>query len=148
MRIALDTNVIVYAEGANDPKRQTRAKAVIRALPPTSVVVPAQALGELFRVLTGKARWPTPRALAVVQEWRIAYIVAPTTSQTLASALDLAADHRLSIWDAVILAAAAEADCRLMLSEDMGDGFAWRGLTVVNPLAVKPNPLLAMVLGN
>ena len=44
------------------------------------------------------------------------------------AATDLAVDRDLSIWDAVILAAAADAGCRLLLSEDMQDGFAWRGL--------------------
>ena len=62
------------------------------------------------------------------------------------AAMDLAADHDLSIWDAVILAAAADAGCRLLLSEDMQDGFAWRGLTVANPFADRRHPLLTAIL--
>jgi predicted nucleic acid-binding protein len=54
----------------------------------------------------------------------------------------LAADHRFDIWDACIIAAAADAGCRLLLSEDLADGLTWRGLTLANPFAAKPHPLL------
>jgi predicted nucleic acid-binding protein len=37
-----------------------------------------------------------------------------------------------------MLAAAAQADCRLLLSEDMQDGFTWRSVTVRNPFATPP----------
>jgi hypothetical protein len=56
--------------------------------------------------------------------------------------MDLAVDHHLSVWDAVIVAAAAEAGYRLVLSEEMQEGFTWRGLTIVNPLAASSHPLL------
>jgi predicted nucleic acid-binding protein len=78
--------------------------------------------------------------------WRDGYATPATTQATMLAATDLAADHALSIWDAVILAAAADAGCRLLLSEDMQDGFSWRGLTVANPFA-KHHPLLAAILG-
>jgi predicted nucleic acid-binding protein len=47
----------------------------------------------------------------------------------------------------MILAAASEARCRLLLSEDMRDGLAWRGVTITNPLTDSPHPLLARALG-
>ena len=69
-----------------------------------------------------------------------------TTAETVALAADLVAGHRLSFWDAVIVAASVQAGCRLLLSEDMQDGFTWRGTTIVNPFALSPHPLLAGVL--
>ena len=59
------------------------------------------------------------------------------------AATDLAAQHHLGIWDSVILASAADAGCRLLLSEDMQDGFTWNGVTVANPFAPSLHPLLA-----
>ena len=50
--------------------------------------------------------------------------------------------HNHRIWDAVILSAAAAAECRVLLSEDMQHGFTWSGVTVVNPFAEPPHPLL------
>ena len=59
---------------------------------------------------------------------------AATTEATMLAAMDLAADHQLSIWDAVILAAAAETGCRLVFPRTCGTGSP-RGLTVANPFA-------------
>lgn len=147
MRVALDTNVLVYAEGVNDPERGRQANDLVEELPAEGLIIPAQVLGELFRVLIGKARWPPAGARSVVDEWRASCMVAPTTATTLTAALDLATDHGLQIWDAVIVNVAAEAGCRLLLSEDMRPGFVWRGLTVVNPFTPERHPLLAAALG-
>jgi predicted nucleic acid-binding protein len=144
-RVSFDTNVLVYALGVNDQHRQARAEALIIALPQADVVLSVQALGELFRVLTGKARWPATTARLSLQKYQNAYAVHPTTTATLTAALDLAVDHRLSVWDAVILNAAAESGCRLLLSEDFSEGFTWRGVTVTNPFSAKPNPLLPTI---
>jgi hypothetical protein len=45
----------------------------------------------------------------------------------------------------MILSAAADARCRLLLSEDLQEGFTWRGVTVVNPFRAQRHPLLAAV---
>ena len=103
-------------------------------------------LGELFRVPVGKGGRFRTAARAALMSWRDACATPATRQATMLAAADLAADHDLSIWDAVILAAAADVGCRLLLSEDMQDGFAWRGLTVTNPFADGRHPLLAAVL--
>lgn len=147
MRVALDTNVLVYAEGINGAAKAATANAVIDALPPADTVIPAQVLGELFRVLTRKAQWPPRRAREATAQWASTFLIEPTARAALLAALELAVAHRLAIFDAVILAAAAEAGCGLLLSQDMQDGFAWRGVTVVDPFAGKRHPLLARALG-
>lgn len=76
-----------------------------------------------------------------VAVWQNIFTVIPTTEAVLSRGMDLAADHRLAIWDAVILSAAG---CRLLLSEDMHDGFTWGGVTIVNPFAPSPNKLLEL----
>lgn len=147
MRVALDTNVLVYAEGINGPERQSEMGEIIAALPDGTLVCPLQVLGELYHVLTRKARWPREQARAAVSEWRNVAHLQPTTSDTLTAALDLAADHKFSIWDAIIVNVAAEAGCRVLLSEDMQHGFVWRGMTVIDPFRPERHPLLAAALG-
>jgi len=145
MRACLDTNVLAYAEGVNDAARQARAIEVVSAIS-SDAVVPVQVLGELFRVLTSKAGRPDNAARAAVLSWRDAVATRDTTAAALLSAMDLAADHGLAIWDALIMAVAAEAGCRVLLSEDLQQGFTWRGVTVVDPFAEEPHPLLAACL--
>lgn len=83
----------------------------------------------------------------MIRTWRDANRIVDTTEETVMRAIDLVVDHRLAIWDAVILAAAAEAGCRMLLSEDMHAGFSWTGVTIVNPFDPRPHPLLAQLLG-
>ena len=49
------------------------------------------------------------------------------------SARALAADHGLSFYDALIVAAAIEAGCDTLFSEDMQHGRSIGGLAIVNP---------------
>jgi predicted nucleic acid-binding protein len=146
MRIALDTNVLAYAEGVNGALPADRAVELVKRLPESSTFLPVQVLGELFRVLVGKSAFSPREARAVVLRWQDTFPLIETSPSILVAALDVAADHGLSIWDAIILSAAAEAGCRLLLSEDMQEGFTWGGVTVVNPFATKKHELLAGVL--
>jgi predicted nucleic acid-binding protein len=75
------------------------------------------------------------------------YALSDTSAAVIVKAVDLAADHKLRIWDSVILAATAEAGCRLLLSEDLEEGFTWQGVTVANPFSATPHPLLDVLLG-
>ncbi len=109
-------------------------------------MLPAQTLGELYRVLTAKARRESRAARAAILEWSHTFVVADSTWTAFQSALDLASTHDLRIWDALILSVAAECQCRLLLTEDLQPGFVWRGVTVVNPYAAPAHPLLQRVL--
>lgn len=145
IRIALDTNILTYAEGVGDKPRCKAARELIDALPENAVVLPVQVLGELHRVLTGKLKRAPNTVRQDVLRWSDAFPVADSTWSAIAAAFDLVADHGLQIWDALILAVAAEQRCRILLSEDLQHGFTWRGVSVVNPFASPRHALLASV---
>jgi predicted nucleic acid-binding protein len=135
VRVALDTNILVYAEGVNGEDRKQRAHRILTDTTAEDLVLPAQALAELFTVLTSKAHWPAAKARAAVLNWHDACLVADTTSDVLLEAMDLSTMHQYSLWDSVMLAVAAQAGCRALLSEDMQQGFIWRGVEIRNPFA-------------
>jgi predicted nucleic acid-binding protein len=148
LRLALDTNVLAYAEGVNGPERQEQARRLIQRLPSDIVVVPVQALGELFHVLVRKAGRSRADAHAALLAWSDAFDTVATSPGVMATAAGLAATHKLGIWDAVMLASAASAGCRLLLSEDLQGGFTWDGVTVVDPFVSAPHPLLSAILAD
>jgi predicted nucleic acid-binding protein len=111
-----------------------------------AATVPVQALGELYNVLVREARWPAERAQTAILALREAVSTAPTTDSAMLAAVELSRDHGLQIWDSVMMSVAAENGCRLLLSEDLRDGFSWRGVTVVNPFCPTPHPLLEAAL--
>ena len=142
MNLALDTNILAYAEGVNGPGRKEAALALIERLPPESTLLPIQALGELFNVLVRKARHTPESARSAILAWGDTFPLIETSAAVMLSAADLATHHKFGIWDAVILSAAADARCRLLLSEDLQDGFTWSGVTVTNPFSSSRHALL------
>ncbi len=148
MRVALDTNILAYAEGVNGAAMKQTALDLVEKLPEGTALLPVQAMGELFNLLVRKAGREPARARKAILSWQDAFPPIETSAAVMLGAADLATDHRLSIWDAVILSAAAEAGCRLLLSEDLQEGFTWKGVTVTNPFSATKNELLAGLLGN
>jgi predicted nucleic acid-binding protein len=144
--VACDTNVLAYAEGVNGAAKKTLAVDLVERLSPASTLIPVQALGELFNVLVKKARWSREDAQRAVLAWGDAFPLIETGASVVLGALDLTRSHQLSIWDSVILSAAADAHCRLLLSEDLQEGFTWNGVTVTNPFALSHHPLLDALL--
>lgn len=146
MRVALDTNILAYAEGVNGLPRKKLALDIVEKLPPESTFLPVQVLGELFHVLVRKAGRSPDRARAAVLSWQDTFPLIETSPAIMLAATDLAADHRLSIWDAVVFAAAAASGCRLLLSEDLQASFTWHGVTVANPFSPVKHELLQTLL--
>lgn len=148
MRVALDTNVLAYAEGIDDDARRDRAVALTDRLTQLTVFIPVQVLGELFRVLVRKGGRSAKQARERVLSWGDSFALIETSQPILLSAIDLAEAHRFSIWDAIVVAAAAKAECRLLLSEDMQHGFSWNGVTIANPFSESPHPLFEAMLAD
>jgi predicted nucleic acid-binding protein len=146
MRVALDTNILAYAEGVNDRKTQDQSLDLVKRLSATTVVLPVQVLGELFSLLVRKAGRTPSDARKAVLHWRNAFNnLTDTSAEVLLAATDLA-QSKISFWDAVILSAAAESGCQMLLSEDMQDGFVWKGVTVINPFKKPQPPMLEAIL--
>jgi predicted nucleic acid-binding protein len=141
--VALDTNILVYAEGLNDRRRQQAAIELMGAIGERAIVLPAQCLGELFAALVRKFAHRPAQAGERVGRWRDRFALLTADESAFDDALQLAGMHGFQFWDALILATAAQAGCVLLLSEDMQDGFVWKGLTVANPFAATVHPLFA-----
>lgn len=144
MRIVLDTNILAYAEGVGSTEKRSQSIKLLERLDGAAIVLPAQALGELYRVLTGKVGRACGEARAAVLGWADAYCVANSTWSAFEAAFDLSSYHNLTIWDALIFSVAAEPGCRLLVSEDLQDGFTYRGVTVTNPYTQPLHPLLGI----
>ena len=149
-RVALDTNILVYEAGigrhADDVSKIAACRTLVRQLRErATIIAPVQVLGELYSVLTrfGMSRLDARDTILDAVD---SLITSDTTTAGFLAALDLATTHKFQIWDALILNAAAETGCAMLLSEDMGNGFVWRGTVVVNPLAEPLDDRLSRLL--
>lgn len=149
-RVALDTNILAYlagvSRGAADEVKIGRVRELVGRLGEVvSLIAPAQTLGELFVVLR-RSGASAEDARAILLEFGQAFGVCGSESRTVLAATDLVVDHKLQFWDALIVTAAAEAGCSLLLSEDMQNGFVARALTIVDPLRNDLHPKLTGLL--
>ena len=126
---AVDTNILIYAFAANNP-RSAQAEALLG----DGSVIDVQVLNEFTSVTRRKLGWQWEQieaALAVVEE--LLGPARPLTAIIHAQAVVLARDHELSFYDALIVAAALDAGCRTLCSEDLQHGRKFGTLTIENP---------------
>ena len=146
INVAVDTNILVYAEDVVSTRKRAAALELFDKLPHETTLIPVYVLGELYRVLAQKMKRPRAAARAAVFAWGDSFPLIDLSSSVMLVAIDLAREHQLEIWDAVILASAADAGCRLLLSEDFQEGFTWSGVTVTNPFSPNRHLLLDALL--
>ncbi len=150
MRIALDSNILVYSAGVfkveADRTKKAEIRSILEALSESAALVcPLQTLGEAYNVMRRSGR-PREQCREKLLEWRSQFETVPSSADAFLHAIDLATDHGLQFWDALILNVAAEAKCEFLLSEDMQPGFHWRGITVANPFAETLDKRLARLI--
>ena len=124
-----DTNVLVYAFASGDP-RSVRAEELMSE----GGVVGVQVLNEFVAVSRRKLgrEWDEiEAALAVTEE--LLGVARPLTAGIHAQALKLARTQQLGFYDALIVAAAQDAGCRRLLTEDLQHGRTFGALRVHNP---------------
>jgi predicted nucleic acid-binding protein len=121
-RAFFDTNVLVYAHDASEPRKRDLARTLIlEHLGAGTMCTSTQALAEYFSVVTTKGETRLePRAAAWLIEQLPPDAVVTPSHAVLKAAARRCASAGLSIWDALILEAAREAGAELLYREDAG----------------------------
>jgi predicted nucleic acid-binding protein len=147
VRFTFDTNILVYVEDRDAGERHRIAIDMIARARGRDCVITLQALSELFRTLTTRKNLPAPQAADIVLEWREIMPVVAADAGCLTDAMDYVMSEGWSFWDAMMLATAKKAGCRLLITEDGQAGRTVGGVTIVNPFAATVSPLLTEALG-
>jgi predicted nucleic acid-binding protein len=130
--VFFDTNVLLYLL-SDDGAKADRAEALIAGGGTISV----QVLDEFVAVARRKLAMRFPEIRDVLSTVRALCTVVPLSIETHDRALDLAEGLHLSFYDALIVAAAALADCSVLYSEDMQDRQVIEGVTIRNPFIAR-----------
>ncbi|MGA9335776.1 MAG: PIN domain-containing protein [Rudaea sp.] len=137
MRSFIDSNVVVYAEASDEPRKQHVALRLLRELKLSGEgVVSTQVLQEYCNVGLRKLNLePSHLRLQLASLSRFD-VVRPCV-ETIRAALDLQQTRSLSFYGALIVAAAQQAGCAILYSEDMHAGENFDGVKIVDPFAAE-----------
>ena len=132
----IDSNVFVYLFDETVPGKQRIAASLIRgALETRSACISFQVVQETLSVLTRKLAVPVTPAHAenvlhtmLMPLWRVM-----PSRQLYAAALALQSRLGFGFYDSLIVAAALEAGCARLLTEDLQHGQRIEGLRIENP---------------
>ncbi|HET9578745.1 MAG TPA: PIN domain-containing protein [Usitatibacter sp.] len=124
----LDTNVLLYLLSADTRKAERAEEVVARG-----GVVSVQVLNEFASVTTRKLGMRIAEAIEALHAVRALCKVVALDVETHELGMRIAQRHRLSIYDAMIVASARLAGCKVILSEDMQDGQRLEGMRIRDP---------------
>jgi predicted nucleic acid-binding protein len=125
-----DSNVLIYAMVSGDSRRERAQQLVAQG-----GVISVQVLNEFVAVARRKMRMPWKDVIEALNEVRVLFpSPVPITLDTHEAALKIAQQYGFGIYDAQIAAAALEANCSTLYSEDLQDGQEIdKQLTIRNP---------------
>ncbi|MDE2916398.1 MAG: PIN domain-containing protein [Paracoccaceae bacterium] len=130
----LDTNVFVYLfDETNDYKRGRAVRLVQESLANETGCISYQVVQETINVITRKLKATPERARQILEDTLIPLWRVNPTRTLYQRGLDLQTRYRFSFYDSLIVAAALEAGCHTLCSEDLKHGQQIEGLTITNP---------------
>ena len=131
---AVDTNVLIYVRDPRDPVKQQKAVQLTTGLSDGAL------LWQVACEFVSASRKLAPFGFTQAQAWReverlrlIWKLILPSDN-VLTRAEQLTANHNLSFWDAMIVAACTEGSITRLYSEDFDNSLAQTtGVEIVNP---------------
>ena len=136
MLFFLDTNVFLYEVDPRDPAKSQRASELIdSAVAGKQGAVSYQVVQEFFNVAL--TRFAKPFSVGQAEDYlSITFkpiLTVHSSPRLFLEALQIQSQHRFSWYDALIVAAAQQANCSILYTEDMQHGRRIGELKIENP---------------
>lgn len=133
-RLFIDTNILITALDPREPEKRTISADVLRrAIKSHTLALSPQSLNECYRVLSDRRRLVPKEAARAYLGHLMPWCIAPLDVRTTAKAWEVQDETGFAWWDALLVASALIAGCKLFLSEDMEDGRSIAGMRIANP---------------
>ena len=134
-KIFVDTNILVYAHDLDAGLKHEIARSkIIDLWEDATGVLSTQVLQEFYITITRKIINPlTPAKTRGIIVNYLAWQVELNDAQTILLASEFEERHKISFWDALIIAAASRTESIKILTEDLNDGQIIEGIMIENP---------------
>jgi predicted nucleic acid-binding protein len=132
----IDTTVLVYSVSSHpsEKEKRDRARTLVREI---DFGTSAQILGEFYVTVTQKIAKPLSESEAIQFIARLIRLpVVPIDSDLVLEAISLKQEHRVSYWDAAIIAAAHRLGAETVYSEDLSHNHLYGSIRVIDPFRI------------
>ena len=133
----VDTNVLIYAHDQSAGSKHERASELLHTLWEKRMgCLSVQVLQEFYVNVTQKVAKPlsSEQAEQIITDLAAWRMHSPEI-EDIQKAIHLQRKHKISFWDAMILASAMALECEVVWSEDLNPGQRFESVTVTNPFA-------------
>lgn len=134
--IFIDTNIFIYAHDQTDIRKSAIARGLIMNLTAGKEgKISTQVVQEFCNVVLKKSVVPLKPAdvRIIIRELMMPMLDHHPDGEFYLRALELFEKQQLSLYDALIVQAALDLDCKVIYSEDLQHGMKYGGVKVVNP---------------
>lgn len=137
-RVFLDTSILVYSFDSSETQKQARAMEILdgsaRDYDEAQFVLSTQVLQEFYVTVVRKLAVPLDEDDAERAVTRLARLpVVQIDTPMILSAISTSRKRGMSLWDALIVRAAMDGGCDILLTEDLSQDQAVDGLEIRNP---------------
>ncbi|MDR2595174.1 MAG: PIN domain-containing protein [Fibromonadaceae bacterium] len=131
-RIALDSNILIYNHSLDYENKRLIARDFFKENP----IISSQVISEYINVMKRNFKMQKQELLYLCSLWLEKCSIQPVVLSTIKLAQNLINRYDFQIFDGIIIAAALEANCDILYSEDMQNGqIIENTLKIVNPFA-------------
>ncbi|HUD10111.1 MAG TPA: PIN domain-containing protein [Candidatus Saccharimonadales bacterium] len=137
-KVFFDTNVLVYQFDKTAPRKQQQAIELIeKYIANKQAVISSQVLQEFMNVSLKKfdTKLSIDQLELVMDDLLIPMCHHFPVFDYYKRALRFYSSNSISFYDALIIQAALDLNCRVLYSEDFQDGQKFDGLTIKNPFS-------------
>ena len=130
----LDSNIFVYMFDESSPVKRRQAEALVaESLARGTGCISFQVVQETLNVLIRRMDTPIDRIRALLDDVLVPLWQVHPTEALYHDAISLQGRYGFSFYDSLIVAAAIEAGCTRLYSEDLQHGQQIQRLTILNP---------------
>ena len=128
-KVFIDSNIFLYVFCDKDKEKQTKASKIIL----DGGAISVQVINEVSANMLKKLNFSNDGIKEFIISCLNRYKIINVEPSTLLKAVEIRKQYNISYYDSSIIAAAIEANARILYSEDMQDSLTISELTIVNP---------------
>lgn len=128
-KIAIDTNIVIYAIEDNDPVKSKIAIELLKKKP----FISNQVITESINVLHKKYNRSSDFCISITLKLLELCILIINTEDTYYSAKYIMKKFKLSLYDSIVVANALHENCSILYTEDMYEVYIDKKIKIINP---------------